>query len=549
MLVANKYYDHNGIYGKINYAQRYSNSSQNSVVQKLMPSLKQQVMACKIKKYQKITGITLGLILSLSCFAHENNPWMQLANQDLDAIYSILHENHPGAIDTQNPVFKIQLDEGYHSAKKKIKNIQTFIDYQTIILNYMAGFKDGHLGVSFSLLERSQPYPGFIAHYQDNHFFVSESIKPNALPNGAELIACDGKRINDILLQDVFPMRTRNPALKSSWYTSTPYLLQGYLPSWKKPYTHCQIRVNGHESMVKLQYTMISEVALTEKISKVFFGDSVTFHVTRLPQNTIWIRLPRFFPKTDDELNGLRDIIRQSPQFKQAQYIVFDLRGNTGGDSSWGEQLLSNIYGQAYLDNIVRTRDKNTQVLWRISKANLRYLEKSTLNHATEHQTESIYTKCMTSIYTEMKLAFARHEKLMVEHCDLNNAKSSPSPQHTAALSNTKLVLLTDGFCGSACLDFMDTALKIPGSIHIGLPTNADTNYLDLAEAPLPSSIATLYYAMKVYRHRSRGNNVAYDPSIKFDTTSLNEKAIQQWVLNKVIDNNNPPSITPGTNQ
>ena len=82
----------------------------------------------------------------------------------------------------------------------------------------------------------------------------------------------------------------------------------------------------------------------------------------------------------------------------------------------------------------------------------------------------------------------------------------------------------------SACLNFVDLLDRLPGTERIGLETGADTDYLDLASAPLPSGHATLLYAMKVYRHRARGANVAYRPAIPWPGGIMTDESVVRWV-------------------
>lgn len=75
-----------------------------------------------------------------------------------------------------------------------------------------------------------------------------------------------------------------------------------------------------------------------------------------------------------------------------------------------------------------------------------------------------------------------------------------------------KVILLTDGHCASACLDFADLLLAMPGVIHIGSVTSGDTSYMEVRDITLPSGVAGLSLATKVYRNRPRGYNEFYTP-------------------------------------
>ena len=94
-----------------------------------------------------------------------------------------------------------------------------------------------------------------------------------------------------------------------------------------------------------------------------------------------------------------------------------------------------------------------------------------------------------------------------------------------------EVYLLTDWSCGSACLDFVDIMRRLPGVRHIGLPTAADSVYLELGmDADLPSGLAVFAYPLKVYRNRARGNNEWYEPEIKWPGGRMTDEAVVQWI-------------------
>jgi hypothetical protein len=90
--------------------------------------------------------------------------------------------------------------------------------------------------------------------------------------------------------------------------------------------------------------------------------------------------------------------------------------------------------------------------------------------------------------------------------------------------------LLTDPGCGSACLDFADLLLGLPGVTQVGLPTFADAVYVDVNDAELPSGLATLSYGMKVFRHRVRANNQWYEPKYRWPGGPMTGEALAKWL-------------------
>jgi hypothetical protein len=94
-----------------------------------------------------------------------------------------------------------------------------------------------------------------------------------------------------------------------------------------------------------------------------------------------------------------------------------------------------------------------------------------------------------------------------------------------------RVFLLTDGRCASACLDFADSALAMPGVTHVGLPTSADSVYMEVRSQLLPSGAAKLGVPIKVYRNRPRGHNVPYVPKHRYDGDLGDTAALEAWML------------------
>ena len=125
----------------------------------------------------------------------------------------------------------------------------------------------------------------------------------------------------------------------------------------------------------------------------------------------------------------------------------------------------------------------------------------------------------------QMDRALARHEVFMHEPGD------PPAPRpHLASPFAHPVYLLTTPHCASACLDFVDLMSGLPGVVRVGLETIVDTDYLEVAQAPLPSGKATLHYAMKVYRQRQRGANVSYKPDTAWPGGNMNDASIVNWI-------------------
>lgn len=83
-----------------------------------------------------------------------------------------------------------------------------------------------------------------------------------------------------------------------------------------------------------------------------------------------------------------------------------------------------------------------------------------------------------------------------------------------------KIVVIIDAFCMSATLDFID-ALKAMDQqvILVGETTDADSVYMEIRIADLPSGKGQFQFPIKMYSNRLRGHNVPYVPDIPYPQT------------------------------
>jgi hypothetical protein len=96
-----------------------------------------------------------------------------------------------------------------------------------------------------------------------------------------------------------------------------------------------------------------------------------------------------------------------------------------------------------------------------------------------------------------------------------------------------RVYMLSNGTCGSSCLNFADTVLFVPGVQLIGSATAGDGPYMEVRNVTLPSSLATLTIPQKVWRGMGRGPLEAYQPDIAYDG-AWDDASVRAWVMGQV---------------
>jgi hypothetical protein len=352
--------------------------------------------------------------------------WSRVALQDLQGAYEQLQENHPGNYDEENPSWKQLLQTEYAKQRDNATRVDSCEQYQKVMRDFIASFKDGHLGIKFYMPTTRQDEP-------------RDSASKNAT-------------------------------------------------------------------------------------------------VTEFAPKCIWISLPSFECNSTLEIVALRNVIRRSSKLRMSDVIVFDLRGNTGGSTEWGDSLLKHLFTKRYFD---QSRNQSLQSLkthveWRASKSNIEYL-KTMLKPETVHALNlANVVEEIKKVITGLEQAYENNQPFFKE--ELSNPAATV---HSTAKNpvTSKLVLLTDKKCASASLDFIDNLSVMSNSLHIGESTNSDTNYMECRSALLPSNEASLVFPIKVYRNRIRKAGQQYHPTVPWAGDINDTQALQQYVLGHKTNN------------
>ena len=104
------------------------------------------------------------------------------------------------------------------------------------------------------------------------------------------------------------------------------------------------------------------------------------------------------------------------------------------------------------------------------------------------------------------------------------------APRPPAVAVPGKIVLVTSASCFSACLDFLDRMRLHPAVVQVGQTTGVDTVYMETWTEGLPSGLAEISHAMKVFRGRKRKNNEAYAPKVVYEGRLADTEALRGWI-------------------
>lgn len=277
-----------------------------------------------------------------------------------------------------------------------------------------------------------------------------------------------------------------------------------------------------HDSHLWIQYDQKSAEPLTTSPTRV----KRAFGIQEIKKGMHWVDIPTFAP-SEDQITILNQIICKLSHLCD-HTIVFDLRGNGGGCSYWGTEILNGLFSKEYVEKRLVEYNQDVFVEWRASSGNLEYIKSILPLLQNQFEENHPAIRLAKTVATGIEKALLRGESYYLEPKEEADLSFSPDAQNPF---KGKVFAIVDEGCGSACLDFLDglKAMKT-NLVLVGKTTGADSSYMELRKIPLPSGHGNLGFPIKVYRNRPRGHNVPYTPDVRYDHLQDTAK-LQEFVL------------------
>lgn len=245
-----------------------------------------------------------------------------------------------------------------------------------------------------------------------------------------------------------------------------------------------------------------------------------------LENGVLWIRAANF-NMNEDGANALASMLTALSAARDVRQIIFDSRGNAGGDSSIGERIFEAATGGLEFDRSAMAALPRTYAQWRVSDTAIATAERTRAHLVRLYGANSIQAQQAAERLTAFRSARAAGRPWVEQEGGQRLTRDDIARRH-GRLRHFQggVALITDANCASACLDFADLVLQVPGAVHLGQTTSGYAVYIDVGDAELPSK-NRLFLPLKVWRNRLRGNNETLVPDIALDVDMEDDAAVQ----------------------
>lgn len=465
--------------------------------------------------------------------ASDAERWQAMARADLDAMHARIVEAHPGVIDSKNPEFSTWLEKGYEQAKTFIPYVVSYDTAMAVMRYYGAGFEDGHLMYSDNVRE---DFPilvtGWHITLKDSEYVVSTALTNWSVPLppvGAIWIGCDGLSAEEVLQTMIAPFSDRRIGEESR--NTRVSVLWMQLPVANN-LRECTFRtVAGDTMQLPVAYQPIT---FDELPGRSQGGEARLVNAFELSDGVLWVRAGNFkLREGSTDRQELERILAELAKVHDVRAIVFDSRGNRGGDSGIGDQIFEAATGgldfeQTDLDSLPRYYAQ-----WRVSDFLAQFLGSAIDKNTKLYGADSPRVADEIAFRDKVLAAKAAGQAWVDQDAGRTLTRKDVAARHGRLRRfDAKVAMLTESECVSACLDFADIVLQVPGVVHVGQATGADSVYMVGSRSQMPSG-NVFVMPVKVWRNRARGNNQALVPDIVINLEN-DDASVRQAVLHAI---------------
>jgi hypothetical protein len=461
------------------------------------------------------------------------SPWTELTARDVAAFCSDIRGVHPGMVDPLSPTFASQVDRACRSATERARNAGSFLDWMETMQGLVTSFRDGHTGIAITVLPTSLRWPGFLIDGQGGRWIVRRPSTVRVAsgaepPEGAELVGCDGQAAEPFLEQQLDQKTvdwSKAPErIRQAFRAFTTYHLDGPTPA-----RECQFRGKGKVATVRLEWRPITYVALQPLLAPYLRRGAASrpISVSFAPDRHAWVQIGNF--KEETSLKALEsELLAKQSLLRSAPYVVFDLRGNGGGNSTWGGRFAAILWGADAVEGRRLAEQSSNPAdhgkFWRRSRAAAAKMHAAADGYTADGPDFADIAKYWRELGDT--IAAAKEDGLYQDECCRPKPRPSavPKPQYTG-----KAFVLTDAGCFSSCVVVMNT-LKRMGAVQVGEASGQNEVYGEsVGPFDLPSGLGWYRIPVSIIR-QPRSSLGGLPPDIAWPGAMDDDQGLHRWI-------------------
>jgi len=463
------------------------------------------------------------ILFSLAVSAAEKEvDQAEICVKDLDFIYEKIGQNSAPYANELDKQFTKWYEEVYKNALSLVKKAVDVNDCYYAARYYVNGFDQPHISLrNYSKLS-PEKYAGlFLAKQGDKYKIIYKNEQFKFLDEvnvGDEVTHINNLEIEKYIRRFVFPFYAENYTDKMLQSA----VLQALIIDGNrfKPLPKNISVIRGEEKLqLDLKFTNLDPEIKKAMQARYSLSNTNKFNVESLIDG-MWIKIPSFYFNKDELIFYKGMLAQLKKDLAKEDYIVFDLRGNKGGEGKYSSAIIRNLWGDKYIKSLKDKHDYNSQYTKnnRVSAGNLKqaaiyYNEKDLSLYKAKLHKEDVY-------FQESYNIFDYNENLYT-NMDSNEFKA-------------KIYVLTDSSCKSTCWRFVRELRQMPGVVHLGQPTFRYSQYSYAKKNRVPSERFDFFYPTKIWVKPEIKSFQPIIPHYLYKGDINQESEVVDWVLSVI---------------
>lgn len=416
--------------------------------------------------------------------------WAATTREDVLALDGWLQAAYPAVVDGVDAGFNARWAAAKETALARAAQADDYAGWWFTLYALAATARDAHVTLGELSPPARRRWAGLALERRGDDWFarrVTAGLEgiDTRVPDGARMLACDGEPAEAAVRKrlDLFVTNWEDHGLTTGRVANL-FVDRGnpFVP----PVRRCTFEIDGKPAEVALRWTDVDAKALSAALApfRRIKGQRERVDLAWGEDGAAWVTLGNLtdfaaHARLKDDVAAQRDRILAAP------YLVFDLRGNGGGDSSLADALAKSLWGE---DNFVPAPAGQPK-RWRASPFVAETLQQTRDAVAASPNPNPNLIAMADALLPLLRDAIAAGQA-MVDDPENRAAIDAAATGRATPRHAAPVFVLTDGGCGSSCI-LATYMLKRMGAIHAGEPTLKNTMYGEAwVQRPLPSQLA-----------------------------------------------------------
>jgi hypothetical protein len=448
--------------------------------------------------------------------------WNGVAKRDVQFAIDVLRRSHVGAIAGQYDIVA-SLETSSRSALLEAEQAKTERDYKRTLARLIFSVADPHTGINLQQ-SKIRAWNGLVLDRAGDLYRVawSEPGWPHPLPPvNAVAQSCDGVWTGSFLKFGVTPFIPYGAEFPAAASTAARQAM--FDNGLVVPPKQCTFALpDGSMRSYELPLREASEIGdeRLQKIRRQFIAKARPPGLYPLADGMHWVGMPDF--------NGAKSgpayekLYPELEKLHKANWIVFDLRGNGGGDSSWGSRALNALYGKDY----------SAQLGELPAYAKLLIADQATIKLYQQYATSPDFAATRDeseSILRKLEAGMAKGDKLVQVYGSTAESNASIAAKVRQRPGGPRIAAVIDRNCFSSCMNFLQQLRGIGDTVVLGETTWGYSPTGEINRFDLPSGNGALFIPSALYSS-AQATREPFVPDLAYPGDLTDDERLMKWV-------------------